>query len=61
MKNMCSRPQAAMSPSDTMRPAKPTHGGKRNGAGRKPATKARCVCGKHTLARAIRLRLKCRA
>jgi hypothetical protein len=38
-----------------------THGGKRNGAGRKPATKARCVCGKHTLARAIRLRLKCRA
>jgi hypothetical protein len=35
-------------------------GGKRTGAGRPPATKERCACGKHTLARAIALRLKCR-
>lgn len=35
-------------------------GGARKGAGRPPATKARCACGKHTLARAIKLRLKCR-
>ena len=36
-------------------------GGKRSGAGRKinPAV-PRCWCGKHTLARAIRLRLKCK-
>ena len=35
-------------------------GGKRKGAGRHPSTKERCACGKHTLARAVRLRLKCR-
>ena len=35
------------------------HGGKREGAGRPPSTKARCACGKHTLARAVLLRLKC--
>jgi len=38
--------------------AKPTWGGRRAGAGRPPLTKARCFCGQHTLARAIRLRLK---
>ena len=37
-----------------------THGGKRPGAGRKPKTLERCRCGKHTMARAVRLRLKCR-
>lgn len=36
------------------------HGGSRPGSGRKPKTLARCHCGKHTLARAVRLRLKCR-
>ena len=40
--------------------AKLTWGGRRAGAGRPPLTKARCACGKHTLARAVRLRLKCR-
>jgi hypothetical protein len=39
---------------------KPTWGGKRAGAGRPPLTKARCYCGKHTLARAVACRLKCR-
>ena len=39
---------------------KPTWGGKRAGAGRPPLTKARCYCGKHTLARAVARRLKCR-
>ena len=38
---------------------KPTWGGKRAGAGRPPLTKARCSCGKHTLARAKTLRLRC--
>jgi len=37
-----------------------TWGGKRKGAGRPPLTKARCACGKHTNARATRLRLACR-
>jgi hypothetical protein len=43
--------------------AKPTHGGRRKGAGRKPGSlsKPRCACGKHTLARATILRLRCRA
>ena len=36
------------------------HGGKRAGAGRPPLTTERCACGKHTLARAVSLRLKCR-
>ena len=35
-------------------------GGKRPGAGRKPKTLERCYCGRHTLARAVLLRLKCR-
>ena len=35
-------------------------GGKRVGAGRPPLTQERCGCGKHTQARAMRLRLKCR-
>lgn len=39
---------------------KPNHGGRRAGAGRPPLTKARCACGKHTLARAVQKRLKCR-
>jgi hypothetical protein len=38
---------------------KSTWGGKREGAGRPPLTKPRCYCGRHTLARAVRLRLKC--
>ena len=38
---------------------RPTWGGKRKGAGRPPLTNTRCACGKHTLARAVRLRLKC--
>ncbi len=36
-------------------------GGKRPGSGRPPLTKERCTCGQHTMARATRLRLKCRA
>jgi hypothetical protein len=36
------------------------HGGRRAGAGRPPLTTLRCHCGKHTMARAERLRLKCR-
>lgn len=40
--------------------SKPAHGGRRVGAGRPPGTKERCACGKHTLARAVRLRLRCR-
>ena len=39
--------------------AKASHGGKRAGAGRKPLGQ-RCACGNHSLARAARLRLKCR-
>lgn len=35
-------------------------GGKRTGAGRPRTNAPRCACGKHTLARAIRLRYKCR-
>ena len=37
------------------------NGGKRPGAGRKidPAV-PRCRCGRHTMARAVRLRLRCR-
>jgi hypothetical protein len=35
-------------------------GGKRPGAGRPPKTLARCHCGKHTMARAVLLRLRCR-
>jgi hypothetical protein len=43
-----------------VKPLRPKpHGGKREGAGRPPLTKKRCACGKHTLARAIRLRLRC--
>ena len=42
------------------KPTKGTHGGSRPGAGRPPHTKERCSCGNHTLARAVRLRLKCR-
>lgn len=37
-----------------------TWGGKRAGAGRPPLTVPRCACGKHTLERAQKLRLKCR-
>ena len=38
-------------------PPKP-RGGKRPGAGRKPVGQ-RCACGKHSLKRAARLRLRC--
>ena len=41
-------------------PVKLKWGGARKGAGRPPLTKARCACGKHTLARAIKYRLACR-
>ncbi len=34
-------------------------GGSRSGSGRPPLTSDRCFCGKHTLARALRLRLRC--
>jgi hypothetical protein len=39
--------------------SKPTHGGMRPGAGRPPLTKARCACGRHTLARAVAHRYRC--
>jgi hypothetical protein len=35
-------------------------GGKRRGAGRPPLDVNRCACGRHTLTRAIMLRLRCR-
>ena len=43
-----------------MTETKTTWGGKRDGAGRPPKTPERCTCGRHTNARALRLRLKCR-
>jgi len=42
-----------------MTETKPTRGGKRSGAGRKPAVD-RCTCGKHTAIQALQRRLKCR-
>ena len=41
------------------RAIKPTHGGARQGAGRKPSPD-RCRCGKHTAQRAEQQRLRCR-
>lgn len=49
-----------MKPSIPNAAGRKTWGGARAGAGRPPATDARCHCGKHTLTRAVGLRLKCR-